>query len=103
MARGGAQQLHHHVDADGMNVGAEALGMVQAAVGPDVVQAPAERFLADVLDQFPGTQTITKRQTDDVGEVRDKVRLCFRSPSRRRSRYALSKAREVKSLGYSNR
>ena len=75
MTRGGAQQLHHHVDRHGMDVGAQPLGMVQAPIGPQKVENAQEGFLADVLDQLPGAKTVAHRQPDHVAEMGHKVPL----------------------------
>ena len=72
------KQLHHHVDADRMNVGAEAFRLIQATVGPNKIQHPQERFLANIVNQLPGTQAVAHGEPDHVAEMRDEMPLRLR-------------------------
>ena len=63
MAGGSAQQFHHHVDRNRMNIGSQAFRMIHAAITADEIQHPQERFLANVFNQFRGSQAIAQSST----------------------------------------
>ena len=60
-----------------MNVGAQAFRMVQAAVRSEKVQYAQERFLADIVNQFPGAQTIAQGEADDARKMRHEMAFRF--------------------------
>jgi len=75
VTRGSAEHLHHYIDADRVNVGAEPLRVVQGPVRAKKVEHAQERLLPDVLDELPGAQAAAQPEKDDVVEVSDEMLL----------------------------
>jgi hypothetical protein len=52
--------------------------MIHFLVGAKEIKDAEERLLADIVDQLPGSEAITERKPDGVGEMLNKMPLSFR-------------------------
>src|SRR5262245_55203175 len=74
-----AHLLEEHVVADGVDEGAQALGLADAFLRADDAQNAQERLLTDVVDfSLMGAQAATQLDADELAEVARKVLLDLR-------------------------